>query len=172
MNSRHISSITAFLRLGIALLSIIVATILWMDGFFNSPAGDSTRGQERRFLTGYLQQNRVDLQLEQEMAEAYWLRYPDVRANDYWGPAGPLGIWGARDHYRQHGKREQRVFGNLAKPADLRTEEELARAYWQRYPDVRQHLVWGESGRLGIYGARDHYRYLGRLQGKWWGISR
>lgn len=160
---------SAVLRAVIAGLAILIATACWIYGYINSPAGNTDLGREKIFLTNYLQQNTPDLQLEKEMAEAYWLRYPDVRDNSYWGPKGPLGIWGARDHYLQHGYRENRVFGDLAKPENLQTEEKLARAYWRRYPDVRQHTIWGETGRLGIYGARDHYRYIGQRQGKKWG---
>lgn len=125
----------------------------------------------KSFYPGYMDDKSCDLQLEREMAEAYWLRYPDVQSSTYWGPDGPLGILGARDHYRLHGRRESRVFGDLARPEDLEAENKLANDYWQRYPDVRKHVIWGEKGRLGIYGARDHYRYLGRLQGKRWDVG-
>ena len=59
----------------------------------------------------------------------------------------------------------------LARAADIDTaaEEKLARAYWDRYPDVAKSDVYGVGGRLGILGAREHYMRHGRREGRVWG---
>jgi len=48
----------------------------------------------------------------------------------------------------------------------LPAEVEVARAYWLRYEDVRNHPLYGEHGPLGISGARDHYQQHGRHDGR------
>jgi hypothetical protein len=45
-------------------------------------------------------------------AETYWAHYPDVANDPYFGRNGPLGIFGAREHYDRHGRREGRVWPN------------------------------------------------------------
>ena len=50
-------------------------------------------------------------------------------------------------------------------------ESALARAYWQRYPDVGQDSYFGINGVMGIRGARAHYQQHGRLEGRVWGIQ-
>lgn len=59
----------------------------------------------------------------------------------------------------------------LARGADIDTaaEEALARAYWERYPDVRANPLYGEKGSLGILGAREHFMQHGRREGRVWG---
>jgi len=59
----------------------------------------------------------------------------------------------------------------IARGADIDTaaEEALARAYWARYPDVRASPLYGEGGRLGILGAREHFMQHGRREGRVWG---
>jgi hypothetical protein len=52
---------------------------------------------------------------------------------------------------------------------DAAAEEALARAYWERYPDVRASALYGEKGRLGILGAREHFTQHGRREGRVWG---
>ncbi|PIE58129.1 MAG: hypothetical protein CSA33_04240 [Desulfobulbus propionicus] len=49
---------------------------------------------------------------------------------------------------------------------ELSQEKQLALAYWKRYPDVREHPLWGEQGALGIKGPADHYRHHGRQEGR------
>lgn len=50
-------------------------------------------------------------------------------------------------------------------PAELA----LARAYWNRYPDVANHPYFGENGILGTNGARAHYQLHGKAEGRRWG---
>lgn len=51
-------------------------------------------------------------------------------------------------------------------PAELA----LARAYWNRYPDVAGHSYFGENGVLGADGARTHYLLHGKSEGRSWGL--
>lgn len=60
---------------------------------------------ERIFVEAYLRDHAPDLEQERRLAEAYWSRYPHVRADDVFGPAG-MGIAGARAHYERHGRQE------------------------------------------------------------------
>jgi len=48
-------------------------------------------------------------------------------------------------------------------------ERALARAYWNRYPDVANHSYFGENGVLGSDGARTHYLLHGKAEGRRWG---
>lgn len=60
---------------------------------------------EQTFVQAYLKDNAPDAELERELAEAYWTRYPHIRADDVFGPDG-MGIAGARVHYDRHGRFE------------------------------------------------------------------
>lgn len=105
------------------------------------------------------------------LAEAYYLRYPDIASDTFFGRSGPMGIYGAREHYRQYGRSEGRIFGDILKPEDMSAERTFAEAYWERYQDVAKSRVWGRDGNLGILGPRDHFRYIGQRQGKIWGMK-
>jgi hypothetical protein len=63
----------------------------------------------------------------------------------------------------------QRAALSRGRPVDAAEERALADAYWQRYPDVAKDAVFGESGRFGIFGAREHYERHGRREGRRWG---
>ena len=53
---------------------------------------------------------------------------------------------------------------------DMVAEEALARAYWSRNPDVAADAMYGERGRLGVLGAREHFLRHGRNEGRPWGL--
>jgi hypothetical protein len=67
--------------------------------------------------------------------------------------------------------RRDEILRVLARTANIDTaaEEKLAHAYWARYPDVRASALYGENGRLGILGAREHFMQHGRREGRVWG---
>ncbi len=155
----------------LASISMVLALFLWFKGFAESPLMHPQKLNEIRFLNDYLERNRPDLKEERDLAQSYWLRYPDVREDPYWGENGPMGIWGPRDHYTMHGKREGRIYQLVLIPDDLDRERALAEAYWNRYPDIHQSSIWGEKSSLGILGPRDHYRYIGSQQGRLWGMA-
>jgi hypothetical protein len=134
---------------------------LWLAALLQSPIRHPHLMVERQ-LTPELEETR-------SLAEAYWSRYRDVRDHEYYGKNGEMGIYGAREHYKNYGKREGRIFGPIPLPDTPRQEPELADAYWQRYPDIEKSRVWGRRSALGILGPRDHYHYLGKNQGRIWG---
>lgn len=53
--------------------------------------------------------------------------------------------------------------------ADRSLEQQLAKAYWLRYEDIRSDSFFGENGPGGIYGAREHYQLHGRHEGRIFG---
>jgi hypothetical protein len=63
----------------------------------------------------------------------------------------------------------QRAALSRGRPVDAAEERVLAGAYWQRNPDVANDTVFGEQGRFGIFGAREHYERHGRREGRQWG---
>lgn len=147
---------------------LVVCVTLWLQGLLNSPVVNPDMRREHQFLNRYLQDHAPDLQTERDLAHDYWHRYPDVRTDPYFGEKGPAGIFGAREHYRLHGKSEGRIFAPIIIPEDMEREKQRAEDYWRRYPDIEKSAVWGRKGTLGILGPRDHYFYRGRHSGRIW----
>lgn len=148
-----------------------ISIFFWVRGFMNSPLWIPELKTEKEYIEKYILTNSPNHKREKQLAEAYWLRYQDVREHTYWGKNGPLNIWGARDHYTIHGRKEGRIFAPLSYPENLKLEAELAKAYWKRYPDIAKSTVWGSQSQLGILGPRDHFKYMGHRQGKVWGLQ-
>jgi hypothetical protein len=101
-------SITPF-SLWITVAAVVISSALWLAGFLSSPLflpEDQIKQNYRQNFTGT---DNPEYQAEKDLAEAYWHRYPDVKQSEYWGPEGPLGIHGPRDHYEQHGRKEGRI---------------------------------------------------------------
>lgn len=142
---------------------------LYLLGLIHSPLLHPEQLAERRYVEHFLQQNAPDLEQERKLAEAYWRRYRDVAQDSYYGRQGPMGIFGAREHYQQHGRREGRIFAPLPEPETPDRETILAEAYWRRYPDIAASAVWGRTSELGTLGPRDHYTHRGRANGRVWG---
>ncbi len=65
-------------------------------------------------------------------------------------------------------REEQRYIEHLLQEnrPDLEAERLLARAYWQRYADIRVDAFYGEQGPNGLFGARLHYEQHGRGEGR------
>lgn len=155
----------------VAVISILSSFFLYFLGAIHSPLLDPLLQSEKTYLQKYVDNNDQDYREEKLLAKSYWLRYHDVKTNNYWGQNGPMGIWGARDHFVQHGKREGRIFKPINYPENMENEKVLARAYWDRYPEIKKSDVWGSTSQLGILGPRDHYWYRGRFEGKKWGLG-
>jgi len=164
------TSTVKHLRFWITLVVASTSFFIWTLGLLQSPLTRPEIERERLFVKKYLQDNAPDLLAEKALAEAYLKRYEDVRQDAYYGPNGPMGIYGAGEHYEQHGRREGRIFAPIHAPEDLAFEQQLAEAYWQRYPDIAASNVWGRGGTLGILGPRDYYTYYGRFLGHSWGL--
>ncbi len=148
---------------------ILLSILLWVHGLQTSQILDAERQAQKLKAAVQLRDAAADRTDELQLARAYWLRYGDIRLHPLYGENGPLGISGARTHFRQHGRHEGRIYGPLAEPEDPEKERELAEAYWSRYPEVAASQVWGRKSALGIRGPRDHYRYIGRQQNRIWG---
>ena len=95
------------------IILFVCTWLLWLLSFCNSPAGNSRKAAEREYLNQILITKAPGYAAEKELAQAYWLRYPDVRGSNMWGENGRRGIHGAREHFRLHGKKEGRVWGGL-----------------------------------------------------------
>lgn len=148
---------------------VTTALILWGVGFLQSPFFLRDQQKEIKFLSKYLEANSPDYLTEKILAESYWLRYQDVKEDSQWGLNGPMGIWGPRDHFKQFGRRNGRIFQPVIEVQDKEKEKKYAKAYWSRYPDIRDSDVWGVNSPLGIRGPRDHYHYVGRFENRIWG---
>jgi len=90
--------------LGLFVLSLAVYG--WQAS--NSAMLDRSLAERDRYLAAFADRRSVDPAIEEAESEAYWRRYPDVAADLYYGRGGPLGVLGARQHYRDHGYREGR----------------------------------------------------------------
>lgn len=152
-------------------VALAISCVIWLIGFLQSPLFRPEIYQERLRAEKLLKEQSPDYLAEKNLAEAYWMRYPDIIDHSYYGKQGPMGVYGAREHFKQHGKREGRIFAPIIIPDDLAYERQLAEAYWLRYPDVEKSAIWGRDGALGILGPRDHYHYFGRHLNHRWGVS-
>lgn len=85
--------------------------VLWIFGLFTSPLTSPSTKAERRYVETYIQSHSPDLDKVRVLAELYWKRYPDVGQDHHYGRNGIMGIYGARNHYDQHGKVEGREWG-------------------------------------------------------------
>lgn len=155
----------------ISLTAITVSLYLYINNLLHSPIVNPSQQAEKKYLQSFIENNDQRYKEEKLLAEGYWLRYKDVATNRYWGKNGPMGIWGPRDHYQLHGRREGRIFKGVEKPdnLDLNLEKELAELYWSRYPVIEKNSIWGRKSQLGILGPRDYHTHRGCFEGKVWG---
>lgn len=151
--------------------AIIFSAVIYCLELADSPLYLPEILEEKKYISSYVNENSPDIQKERKLARAYWRRYNDVRLDQHWGEKGPMGVWGPRDHYMLHGRREGRIFKPLIIPSDMVKERIHAEAYWQRYDDIRTSSAWGEKSELGILGPRDHYTYIGRFEHRQWGAT-
>ncbi len=96
--------------LEITVAAVVISSTLWLAGFLSSPLIHPENQVKQNFSQNLTGSGSPELQAEKDLAEAYWHRYPDVKQSEYWGPEGPLGIRGPRDHYEQYGRQEGRIF--------------------------------------------------------------
>jgi hypothetical protein len=149
---------------------LALSLILWLHGLLSTQIFDPAVHIPQQKAAALLRDAAAQRADEVQLARDYWLRYSDVRTHAFFGENGPLGISGAKEHFRQHGRREGRIYGLVAEVEDSERERLLAEAYWSRYPDIAASRIWGKASALGIRGPRDHYHYIGRHQKLIWGI--
>ena len=94
----------------ITVAAVVVSSGLWLAGFLSSPLMHTGDKGSQKYSRNLPATDPLENQAEKKLAEAYWQRYPDVRQSAYWGPEGPLGIRGPRDHYDHYGRQEGRIF--------------------------------------------------------------
>ena len=153
------------IRFLVTATTLVIVTALWFHGMLNSVILNP------EFLEPSSVLSRADEQSERMLAEAYWLRYPDIREDQAYGENGTMGIFGPQAHFEQHGRNEGRIFAPVMVPKDLLLEQKLAEAYWKRYPELENSVIWGKKSALGILGPRDHYLYRGKPAGWKWGTE-
>ncbi len=96
--------------LALAWLAFAGSLALFALAAARSPAGNSALAERDRELRTLSAGVNIDMAGEEQLARAYWARYPDVAADKVYGAGGRLGIMGAREHYAKHGRREGRVW--------------------------------------------------------------
>ena len=158
-------------RLSLTVGTLGLSLIFWLHGLLSSPILHPDALAEKRFATIHQRDSAPDLQERQALAQAYWMRYADIREDPFYGEHGVNGLLGAWKHYEQHGKHEGRIFGPIPEIDNADNEKILAEAYWQRYPDIAASKVWGRKSELAFRGPRDHYRYVGKHQNRIWGAA-
>lgn len=89
-------------------LTMVLAMVVWAVGAVHSPYLSSSQADARHYLRTEARNADVDRTRVSRFAAAYWEAYPDVRQDRYFGPNGPLGIHGALEHFRRHGRQEGR----------------------------------------------------------------
>ena len=149
--------------------TLIACSVIWWQGLQGSMLLNPELAEQHKNISRSAAGNSPDLQAEQALARAYWLRYPDIRQDTFFGENGTMGIFGPRAHYNQHGRHEQRILALVQIPNELDLEQELAEAYWSRYPDIERSMIWGRKSKLGILGPRDHYLHFGKAADLTWG---
>ena len=100
-------SVTPFER-SLVFAGIALALIAYAIGAWESPLLDRECRAQREFVSRYALMAARDETAEQVLAERYWTQYADVAADAKFGRNGSLGIWGAREHFNRHGRREGR----------------------------------------------------------------
>ncbi len=99
-------------RMYVAGAAIFAASLVVFGfGIAWSPIFDDVLAQERVVINKHARRDRVNVERELSLAEAYWQRNPDVAASEFFGTKGALGVFGAREHYDRHGRAEGRRWG-------------------------------------------------------------
>jgi hypothetical protein len=89
----------------------VLALVIFAVEAARSPLLDAGFAVRQRYIAAATDRGVTDGAAEATAAAAYWARYQDVAADGYYGRGGPLGAFGARQHYLDHGRREGRQWG-------------------------------------------------------------
>lgn len=95
----------------VGVVLFVAALIVFVLGLNDSALVDSRQANQQMIINSYARSESIDQVREKVLAEAYWRRNPDVAANPFFGTAGPLGVFGAREHFNRHGRVEGRGWG-------------------------------------------------------------
>jgi hypothetical protein len=95
----------------IAVLVLILAGYGTYGAFaWQSPLVDDVARNRALFLRENADSRPSFSDADRKAARNYFLRYPDVARDGYFGQAGPMGDRGALEHYRRHGRYEGRTW--------------------------------------------------------------
>lgn len=97
---------------------LVTSSAFWTLGLLQSPLIKPKAQQEGFIVERAKQEQDPEYLAEKALAEAYWQRYPDIKNDSYFGEKGPMGINGAREHFKQYGKSEGRKYGPIQVPRD------------------------------------------------------
>jgi len=110
----------------VATVAILVMSVcFWLLGLFNSSTLDPDIA-DQTYQVKPAPDDSARAEQQRRLAEAYWSRYPDIRTHHYFGEDGPLGVNGAWEHYRQHGRFEGRMFWSEPEISRQETEDSQA----------------------------------------------
>lgn len=103
-------SLTINRRYAGAALGLAIAYAVYGYGFSRSPGMNPDLRTQQELLARYAKSQGNPAEIR-ALAEAYWQRNPDVAADSYFGRDGEMGVFGAREHYDRHGRKEGRLWG-------------------------------------------------------------
>ncbi|MEP4379725.1 MAG: hypothetical protein ABJ215_00825 [Alphaproteobacteria bacterium] len=102
----------ATIRWQLAGLTLFAAALaVFAVGLAGSALVDARQAEQQTIINNYARAGSIDQVREKVLAEAYWRRNPDVAADDVYGAASTLGVFGAREHFNRHGRVEGRKWG-------------------------------------------------------------
>lgn len=104
MNRRAIGTSLKFILVVVLAAALIAGALAIKQWALQS----DRRAQQEEILVDRASMSPAELAKEEALAEAYWRRYPDVAADDFFGRDGNLGVHGPRVHYERHGRAEGR----------------------------------------------------------------
>ena len=94
----------------LATSGFVLALAAYGVGAWQSPLLDKEYRAHIDVLSRYAGSGILDERRERDLSDTYWSRYPDVGDDAFFGRKGVLGLWGAREHHKRHGKREGRTW--------------------------------------------------------------
>lgn len=98
----------------VAVLALAVSAYgIYIAAALRSPLFDDNERERLAFLGSKKQAAGVPFTDQQRReAEAYYRRFPGLDKDAFFGRNGPMGVRGAVEHYRRHGRHEGRVWGD------------------------------------------------------------
>ena len=88
---------------------LVISLLLYVWGVTTTQLFDADARAREDFLSSIAESG--DTAEVEALADAFWQRNPDVARDVQFGRSGAMGIFGAREHYRRHGKSEARQWG-------------------------------------------------------------
>ena len=94
------------------ILLAVLAYGIYAAAALKSPLFDESERERLAFLGTKMQVAGVPFtDAQRREAEAYYRRFPGLDQDAFFGRNGPMGVRGALEHYRRHGRHEGRFWG-------------------------------------------------------------